>query len=78
MSEQIADRIARLAPQETYYTTKALAALLGVAESTLERWRKLGCGPDYLRLSFRCVRYTDTAVREWSATKRCSGADDGC
>lgn len=31
--------------------------VIGVKSNTLRKWRQLGIGPAYIRLSNRCVRY---------------------
>ena len=50
---------------------KQVAALLGVSERTLERWRGAADnpGPSYLRLSARAIRYTVEAVDRFVADR---------
>ena len=43
-------------------TTKDAASLLGVSVCTLEKWRKRGIGPSYLRLGPRSIRYSAEAI----------------
>jgi predicted site-specific integrase-resolvase len=38
-------------------TAKEAAAHLGVTASTLERWRGVGTGPAYVKLSGKFIRY---------------------
>lgn len=38
-------------------TPKEAADILQVSEFTLERWRRTGDGPPYVRLSSRAIRY---------------------
>ena len=42
-----------------------VANLLGVGVRTLERWRISGEGPQFVRLSRRCIRYREAAVVEF-------------
>lgn len=37
--------------------TDEAAAILAVEPKTLEKWRRTGQGPKFVRLSHRCVRY---------------------
>jgi Helix-turn-helix domain len=47
-------------------STEELAAYLGdVSVRTLEDWRRLGLGPDFVPLSPRLVRYRPEAVNAW-------------
>lgn len=41
------------------FTPKQAADLLQVSEFTLERWRRTGEGPPYVRLSARAIRYRE-------------------
>ena len=43
---------------------KAAAATLGLAVTTLRRWRWAGCGPDFVRLG-RAVRYDPAVLSEF-------------
>ena len=40
--------------------------MLGVGESTLEKWRFEGRGPRFVKLG-RCVRYAAEEIAEWIA-----------
>lgn len=52
------------------YTSKEVAELLGVNENTLYKWRVLGEGPPYLRLSSHGrVRYERESLRAWIASR---------
>jgi hypothetical protein len=52
-----------------------LAALLDLEKKTLQGWRrrkdrgdtKRQSGPEFIRLSHRCVRYSDEAIDKWLA-----------
>jgi excisionase family DNA binding protein len=46
-------------------TVEDLAALLGVAARTLDDWRQRGCGPRYISMSRRAVRYRKSDVDAW-------------
>ena len=47
-------------------TTQQLAEYLGeVSTRTLEDWRRLGTGPDYVTLSPKMVRYRVATVERW-------------
>ena len=49
---------------------EAAACLLGVRESTLRRWRRLGHGPRFVRTvpgPRGHVRYTRRLLQEWAA-----------
>jgi predicted DNA-binding transcriptional regulator AlpA len=44
---------------------KEAAALLGVSERRLSRWRNENSGPDWVRLGHRSVAYTETALQSF-------------
>lgn len=46
-------------------TTAEAARALGFGSSTLERWRRLGIGPRYMRLSRNRVAYRARWLVEW-------------
>lgn len=48
------------------YRPASAAEYLDVSEQTLAHWRSKGRGPAYIRLSARCIRYTETALREFA------------
>lgn len=50
---------------ELLLTTEQTAWVLGLKKRTLERWRIEGCGPKYLRLSARCIRYRQSDLDAW-------------
>ena len=41
------------------------AALLGIAQRTLQGWRRRGGGPQFLRLSRRSIRYRRDDLAAW-------------
>jgi hypothetical protein len=48
-----------------YASVLELAAELGCSPYTLNRWRRLGIGPPYIKRGPRFVLYHREAVREW-------------
>ena len=49
-------------------TQDQVALLLNVSPRTLEAWRYHGKGPQYIRLSSRCIRYSVDGLRTWLET----------
>jgi predicted DNA-binding transcriptional regulator AlpA len=45
------------------------AKLLGMKPRTLSAWRHRGGGPEYVRISSRCVRYPVAALEAWIADR---------
>jgi predicted DNA-binding transcriptional regulator AlpA len=43
------------------------ARLLGLSARTLQRFRKDGCGPQFIRRGRRGIGYTDEAIVDWIA-----------
>jgi predicted DNA-binding transcriptional regulator AlpA len=50
---------------DTLLNTKQVAALLGVSEQWLERGRKEGYGPEWIKLGPRTTRYTYGKTVKW-------------
>jgi predicted DNA-binding transcriptional regulator AlpA len=50
-------------------TEAQTAAVLGVAERTLQWWRKAGTSPPYTRLSARSIRYPRNDLLAWLAAR---------
>lgn len=50
---------------EELLTPSEVAEMLGVKLRTLEAWRYRGGGPQYIRISHRCIRYRPEDVRNW-------------
>lgn len=64
--------------EETLLTEKQAAAFLGLAPRTLAKWRVVGGGPPFRKLSKRAVRYKRLDLMEWSdAQLRHSTSDTG-
>ena len=56
-------------------TPKQLADLVGVAVSTLKKWRSIGCGPPWVRIGRR-IFYDLAEVEKWIDQNRfCSTAE---
>jgi predicted DNA-binding transcriptional regulator AlpA len=53
------------APPPEYMSTPAAAAYLDFTERTLSEWRRTGCGPRYIRVRGRSVRYSRTELDRW-------------
>jgi DNA-binding transcriptional MerR regulator len=55
-------------------TQRQAAELLNVSPRTLEAWRLKGTGPQYIRYSNRCLRYSERDLAEWLAARsiRCA------
>jgi predicted DNA-binding transcriptional regulator AlpA len=47
------------------------AAFLGVSPRALQKWRVTGQGPQYLRLSSRCIRYSQAELDRWIEARLC-------
>lgn len=47
------------------------AAFLCVSPRALQKWRVTGRGPRYLRLSARCIRYSQTELILWAEARLC-------
>jgi len=52
----------------TAYTTPEAAAYLGLAVSTLNKWRCYGSGPKFLKLG-RSVRYRQSELDHFAETR---------
>ena len=56
----------------------AAAELLGFTPRALADWRRRGCGPQYVRVSARAIRYRRRDLIAWAASLlRTSTSDDG-
>lgn len=57
--------------QPEFMSPRQLASRWNIAEKTLERWRKLGSGPMYLKLGGRVLyRVSDVGVHEIERTRQ--------
>ena len=54
------------------------ARAVGLTQRFLEARRQRGDGPQYVRVSSRCIRYRPEDLRAWAAERiRTSTSDDG-
>lgn len=57
---------------------KEVAKKLGFSPRTLQKWRRTGSGPVFMRISPRCVRYREEDLEAWvKERRRRSTSDDG-
>jgi len=57
---------------------QAAGAFLNLTTRTLQGWRYKGGGPQYIRVSARCIRYRRADLREWAEARlRSSTSDQG-
>jgi hypothetical protein len=52
-----------------WLTTREAAAYLGVAVSSLEKWRQRSIGPEFSRLGPRTIRYSVDALSAYQVDK---------
>lgn len=70
MVVSVAVRSATVTPDlDQLYGARVAAGYVGVAPSTLSRWRMLGTGPTFIRLSLRKVAYRRSALDAWLAAR---------
>lgn len=55
-------------------TERDAAVLIGCSEACLRRWRRLGKGPDFIKMGQRMVRYERAAVDRFLASNTNRGA----
>ncbi len=48
---------------------RAAAAALGVTPRAMQEWRRSGGGPQYVRISSRCIRYRPQDLSAWAAER---------
>ncbi len=54
------------------------AIILGVTPRCLENWRHRGGGPNFIRISARCIRYRRSDINKWIEERvRTSTSDRG-
>jgi predicted DNA-binding transcriptional regulator AlpA len=56
--------------------TPEAAKYLGVGESTLEKWRCSGCGPEFERAGSRIVVYSISSLEAFLAARRASSTSE--
>lgn len=59
------------ATNDTLISEAQAAALLDVAQRTLQGWRRKGEGPPFIRLTRRSVRYRQGDVLGWVMARLC-------
>lgn len=65
-------------PDGALFDQSAAAKFLNVSPKTLEKWRWSGCGPKFLRLSGRVIRYRISDLNEFlSQCERRSTSESG-
>lgn len=50
--------------------------LIGVTGHAMRKWRQLGIGPEYIRISARCVRYRRSDILRWLESRRVKPAHE--
>jgi len=61
---------------EVYLTEKQAAAKLNLSPKGLQAWRLRGGGPDFVRISCRCVRYRESVIDAWAMARECKSTSD--
>ncbi len=54
---------------QRFLTTQQAAEFLGLRPNTMERWRLVGRGPEFVRLG-RAIRYDKQTLEEFAAAGR--------
>ncbi len=52
------------------------ADFLDVTPRSLQSWRQRGCGPPFVRISARCVKYTRFRCKIWYDERMCISTSD--
>jgi predicted DNA-binding transcriptional regulator AlpA len=52
------------------------AGLAGLAANTFRKYRQLGLGPAYIRISARCIRYRRSDILSWIESRRVKPAHE--
>jgi hypothetical protein len=47
-------------------TSEVASDVIGVTERGLEAWRARGGGPEFVRVSSRCIRYRRIDIKRWA------------
>lgn len=71
MSDEIAANV-----RNPYLTVKEAAQYLRVSSQTLDKLRHYGGGPEFVRISARCIRYERAALDAWMTSRRASAVAD--
>lgn len=52
----------------TYLRDTDVAEMIGLSVATLQKWRQIGYGPDFIKIGYK-VRYAKTSVDTWMESK---------
>ena len=52
-------------PEAVLWTEKETARHIGFDVRTLQSWRMKGTGPQFVRISSRCIRYRPEDIQAW-------------
>lgn len=55
--------------QDALLTEQQAATYLNVNPRTLQKWRFNGGGPQFVRISRRCIRYRPKDIRHWAQNR---------
>ena len=55
----------------------AAGKVIGVKNHTLRKWRQQGTGPEYYKISARCVRYRRSDLLRWLESRRVVPGSEG-
>ena len=55
--------------QQVVMTEKQVAEYLNLTPRALQDWRYRGCGPAFIRISARCIRYRRSDIDKWLADR---------
>lgn len=56
---------------EIYLNERQAAQKIGVTASAMQSWRLRGDGPPFVKISCRCIRYSESAIDDWMLTREC-------
>ena len=57
-------------PRDEGLSEGAAGKFIGVTGHAMRKWRQLGIGPEYIRISARCVRYRHNDILRWLESRR--------
>ena len=66
---------AKFYPQDRLMTVEQAAAYLGLAVSTLNKWRCHGGGPVFIKMG-RAIRYSQDSLNKFIETSQCESTSD--
>ena len=56
---------------EIYLNERQAAEKIGVTASAMQAWRLRGNGPPFVKISCRCIRYSESALDAWMQAREC-------